>query len=62
MYIGGLRVRNSTADKDLASLRLNKLSFVFQTFNLISSLNALENVELPMQLRVLENRSGPLPL
>jgi len=51
VYIGGLRVRNSTADSDLASLRLNKLSFVFQTFNLISSLTALENVELPMQLK-----------
>eukprot|EP01022_Parablepharisma_sp_SALTPOND_P015024 TRINITY_DN2095_c0_g1_i1.p8 TRINITY_DN2095_c0_g1~~TRINITY_DN2095_c0_g1_i1.p8 ORF type:complete len:433 (-),score=63.53 TRINITY_DN2095_c0_g1_i1:9673-10971(-) len=51
VYVDGLRVRNSTADKDLASLRLNKLSFVFQTFNLISSLTALENVELPMQLK-----------
>ena len=35
----------------LASIRLNKLGFVFQTFNLIGSLTALENVELPMQLR-----------
>lgn len=51
IYIGGMRIRNSTTDKDLASLRLNKLSFVFQTFNLISSLSALENVELPMQLK-----------
>ena len=35
----------------MASIRLNKLGFVFQTFNLIGSLTALENVELPMQLR-----------
>ena len=36
----------------MASLRLVRLGFVFQTFNLISSLTALENVELPMILKV----------
>lgn len=51
VFVDGVRIRNKTADSDLASLRLNKLSFVFQTFNLISSLTALENVELPMQLK-----------
>lgn len=51
VFIDGMRVKNSTSDKDMAALRLSKLSFVFQTFNLISSLTALENVELPMQLR-----------
>jgi putative ABC transport system ATP-binding protein len=39
----------------MASLRLVRLGFVFQTFNLISSLTALENVELPMILRVYKN-------
>jgi putative ABC transport system ATP-binding protein len=52
LYICGLRVKNSTKDELLASIRLNKIAFVFQTFNLIGSLTALENVELPMQLRV----------
>jgi len=51
VYICGLRIKYSTADQLLASIRLNKLGFVFQTFNLIGSLTALENVELPMQLR-----------
>jgi putative ABC transport system ATP-binding protein len=41
----------------MASLRLVRLGFVFQTFNLISSLTALENVELPMILRVNKNLS-----
>ena len=50
VYICGLRIKFSTADTLLASIRLNKLGFVFQTFNLIGSLTALENVELPMQL------------
>ena len=51
VYICGLRIKYSTKDQLLASIRLNKLGFVFQTFNLIGSLTALENVELPMQLR-----------
>jgi len=50
VYICGLRIKSSTKDTLLASIRLNKLGFVFQTFNLIGSLTALENVELPMQL------------
>ena len=48
IYICGLRIKFSTKDTLLASIRLNKLGFVFQTFNLIGSLTALENVELPM--------------
>jgi putative ABC transport system ATP-binding protein len=46
----GTRITDSTPDVDLAALRLNKLGFVFQTFNLISSMSALENVEMPLTL------------
>jgi putative ABC transport system ATP-binding protein len=35
-------------ESDLAQLRGKKIGFVFQTFNLIPSLDALENVALPM--------------
>ncbi len=31
-------------------MRLNKIGFVFQTFNLLTALTALENVEMPMIL------------
>jgi ABC-type lipoprotein export system ATPase subunit len=52
---GDLRVCNTwlrpaTSDADLAKLRLTRLGFVFQTFNLIPSMNALDNVALPMLL------------
>jgi putative ABC transport system ATP-binding protein len=40
--ISGLKSR------ELAEIRGRKLGFVFQTFNLVHTLTALENVELPM--------------
>lgn len=52
VWIGGTRIRSSTRDSLLANMRLQKLAFVFQSFNLISSMTALENVELPMLLLV----------
>lgn len=39
-----------TSDAALADLRLRKIGFVMQAFNLLSNLSAFENVELPMQI------------
>ena len=38
------------SDKKITDLRLHKIGFIFQTFNLIPVLNALENVEFPLLL------------
>jgi len=46
----GTRITSNTKDSDLSLIRLQKIGFVFQTFNLLSSLTALENVEMPMIL------------
>ncbi len=37
-------------ERQRAHLRLRKLGFIFQSFNLLSALNARENVEVPMRL------------
>lgn len=37
-------------DKDVTNIRLNKIGFIFQTFNLIPVLNIRENVEFPLLL------------
>lgn len=50
LFLCGHRIDSQTSDEVLSFLRLKKLGFVFQTFNLLSSLNAQENVQLPMVL------------
>ncbi|MET3114652.1 putative ABC transport system ATP-binding protein [Pedobacter sp. CG_S7] len=39
------------SEKKLAQIRLNNISFIFQHFNLINPLNALENVMQPLLLK-----------
>lgn len=41
---------SQTSDDELARLRREELGFIFQTFNLISRISVLKNVEVPMML------------
>ena len=43
------QVISSGSDRELISYRRNKIGFVFQAFNLIPNLKAVENVMLPME-------------
>ncbi|MEM0465151.1 MAG: ABC transporter ATP-binding protein [Candidatus Pacearchaeota archaeon] len=47
IYLDGIDIEHVSESK-LAQIRGKKVGFIFQTFNLISTLNALENVMLPM--------------
>ena len=50
MHIGGVDL-GSLSSTELADLRLHKVGFVFQSYNLIPVLSARENVEFIMQLQ-----------
>ncbi|MFE1767459.1 ABC transporter ATP-binding protein [Streptomyces angustmyceticus] len=41
---------NGLKDKHLTRLRRDKIGFIFQAFNLLPTLNALENITLPMDI------------
>jgi putative ABC transport system ATP-binding protein len=50
VYIAGQRIDNLSKG-ELADLRLNQIGFVFQAYNLIPVLSAIENVEFVMQVQ-----------
>ncbi|MGY6501897.1 MAG: ABC transporter ATP-binding protein [Acidimicrobiales bacterium] len=49
VFIGDVEL-GSLSEKKLTTLRRDKIGFVFQAFNLVPTLNALENITLPMSL------------
>src|SRR5436190_14591391 len=48
-YIGDLDL-GSLTDRQLTQLRRERIGFVFQSFNLVPTLTAAENITLPMAL------------
>ena len=57
VWIDGVQV-NELSEKKLAKIRLKKIGFVFQKFNLIAPLTALENVMMPLQLQGVNDREA----
>ncbi|MBJ7283170.1 MAG: ABC transporter ATP-binding protein [Acidimicrobiia bacterium] len=49
VFIGEIEL-STLKDKELTLVRRDRLGFVFQSFNLIPTLNALENMTLPLSL------------
>ncbi len=49
VFIGGTDL-TTLGDKELTKVRRDQVGFVFQSFNLIPTLNALENITLPLDL------------
>lgn len=47
VFIDGVQTSSLSSD-ELADIRADKISFIFQNFNLLPVLNALENVEYPL--------------
>lgn len=49
LFIDGVNI-TQMGEAQLATIRNQKIGFVFQSFNLIPTLNALENVEMPLYI------------
>ena len=55
-YLNGTDV-STMKDNDLSEVRNREIGFIFQGFNLIANLNAIENVELPLIYRGIERKT-----
>ena len=49
MFLGDVEL-STLKDKELTELRRDKIGFVFQAFNLVPTLTAQENIELPLSI------------
>ena len=55
-YLNGTDV-SEMSDNDLSVVRNREIGFIFQGFNLIANLNAIENVELPLIYRGIDRKT-----
>ena len=57
VWIDDIKI-NDLNEKSLAQIRLRKIGFVFQKFNLIAPLTALENVMMPLILQGISDKEA----
>lgn len=55
-YLNGIDV-SEMSDNELSEIRNREIGFIFQGFNLIANLNAIENVELPLIYRGIDRKT-----
>ena len=55
-YLNGTDV-STMKDNDLSEVRNREIGFIFQGFNVIANLNAIENVELPLIYRGIDRKT-----
>ena len=55
-YLNGIDV-SEMSDNELSEVRNREIGFIFQGFNLIANLNAIENVELPLIYRGIDRKT-----
>ena len=55
-YLNGIDV-SEMSDNELSEVRNREIGFIFQGFNLIANLNAIENVELPPIYRGIDRKT-----
>lgn len=46
------------SDNQLAKIRNNKIGFIFQNFNLLGKLNAIENIQIPLMYKGIKNEES----
>lgn len=49
---------SKASDKELAEIRNKKIGFIFQSFNLLQKLNAIENIQVPLMYQGLSDKES----
>ena len=57
IIIAGTHIEKMT-EKELVTFRRQNVGFIFQSYNLIKTMNAVENVAMPLSFRGVPKKSG----